>query len=444
MSSDHPLAPGWSIRRLLSARTVLDEPSIMLDPAQRGFSIGRARGTVSLLIDDPLVSRLQATLRRASPDHWRLVDEKSRNGTLVEGHRIVEPTDLGDGATFVVGSTLLMLSADEDVPDTEPAAGLIGRSLPAKLLLRQLRLFARQEGAVLISGPTGSGKERCARAVHDESPRCSGPYVALNAAALMKSIAESELFGHVRGAFTGAGERRPGRILEAHRGTIFIDEVGELDLEVQAKLLRVLEDRVVVPVGGSQADARVVDFRLVTATNRDLAEEVRAGRFRRDLYARINQLPVCVPPLSARRGDVLAIFASVAGPSPPQLSLGLATALIRHDWPENVRELRAFAARVRALGPSPYRRDTEFIGEFMARVAANIEPATERAQTESASAKRQRFNEVPNTPADLVAILKKHSGNLVRIQQIERYNRSTFYRQCRKLGVSIERFRSAE
>jgi sigma-54 specific flagellar transcriptional regulator A len=229
-----------------------------------------------------------------------------------------------------------------------------GPDSPIVDLVRTCGRIAASEATVLITGETGVGKEVFARIIHERSPRASRPLVPVNCGAIPEALLESELFGHVRGAFTGASCARRGRIAAAEGGTLFLDEIGELPLALQVKLLRVLQERCYEPVGSTEPVP--ANFRLVAATNKDLAAEVEAGRFRRDLYYRLLVCPIEVPPLRTRRGDIPHLFShfwSTRGESrlvePQVLKL-----LEEHAWPGNVRELENLAERlsVCAEGPS--------------------------------------------------------------------------------------------
>jgi transcriptional regulator with PAS, ATPase and Fis domain len=227
---------------------------------------------------------------------------------------------------------------------------------PFALLLRSIRVAARVDSTVLLLGESGTGKEVCARHLHESSRRLDGPFVALNCAAIPPSLLESELFGHERGAFTGAHAQRAGRFEQAQGGTLFLDEVGELPLPAQAALLRVLQERRVCRVGG--VEEIEVDFRLVAATHRDLWAMVQAGTFRQDLYFRIHVVTLRVPPLRERMGDVphlakgllAGICARLREPSPRLDPAGLQE-MMRYDWPGNVRELENLIERFVALHP---------------------------------------------------------------------------------------------
>jgi DNA-binding NtrC family response regulator len=240
------------------------------------------------------------------------------------------------------------------VDEPEPAGRLLGRSPCMLDVYRTIRRVAGSRATVLLRGESGTGKELAARAIHDLGPRADGPFVAVNCAAIPRSLIESELFGHERGAFTDARERRIGRFEAAAGGTLFLDEIGDLDVSVQAKLLRALEERCIERLGGSVPIE--VDVRVLAATNRDLERDVAAGRFRADLFYRINVVPLDLPPLRERRGDVrllaehfLERARAEAGRGPVRLGNDAVTALERHAWPGNVRELRNAVERAVAL-----------------------------------------------------------------------------------------------
>ncbi len=229
-------------------------------------------------------------------------------------------------------------------PPDDGCCGLVGTSRAIEEVRALVRTAARTDAHVLIEGETGTGKELVARAIHGLGRRTGGPFVPLNCAAIPEPLAESEFFGHARGAFTGALQERPGALRLADRGTLFLDEVEDLPLALQAKLLRVVQDREVRPLGGTAA--RRVDVRIVAAANRDLGRMVEAGEFRRDLYYRLRVLAIALPPLRQRREDVPALVAHFVGrynrrhgttfavPPAPVLR-----PLLEHTWPGNVREL---------------------------------------------------------------------------------------------------------
>jgi DNA-binding NtrC family response regulator len=231
---------------------------------------------------------------------------------------------------------------------------LIGRSEPMRRVFRTLERVARSPANVLISGESGTGKELVARAIHELGPRADGPFVAINCAAIPESLMESELFGHERGAFTDATERRIGKFEQAGGGTLFLDEIAELRPGVQAKLLRALQERSIERVGGRESIA--VDARFVAATNRDLGREVSEGRFRPDLFYRIHVVPIELPPLRERREDVSLLaeaFLERADGPQRKLAREALAALERHAWPGNVRELQNAIEHALALCEGP-------------------------------------------------------------------------------------------
>ena len=235
---------------------------------------------------------------------------------------------------------------------------MVGSSPALLAALRRVEQVAPTDSTVLISGETGTGKELIARAIHDRSPRRDRPLVKVNCAAISAGLVESELFGHVKGAFTGALERRHGRFELADGGTLLLDEVGELPLETQVKLLRVLQEQEFEPVGSSRSVR--VNVRVLAATNRDLEQAVRAGRFRADLYYRLAVLPVGVPPLRERREDVpqlamffLGRFAKRFGKPVDAISRESLDRFLAYSWPGNIRELQNVIERAVVLAEGP-------------------------------------------------------------------------------------------
>ncbi|MFQ3593308.1 MAG: sigma-54 dependent transcriptional regulator [Gemmataceae bacterium] len=252
-------------------------------------------------------------------------------------------------------------SADESLDASLP--GVVGQSAAMREVYRQVRLVAARPTTVLVVGETGTGKEVIARAVHRLSPRADGPYVRVNCGALTESLLESELFGHIKGAFTGAIDNKTGRFEAAHKGTIFLDEISSMSAKLQVKLLRVLQEKEFERVGESRTIR--VDTRVVAASNQELTEEIAAGRFRDDLYYRLNVMPIYLPPLRERREDIpllaehfLARHAKAHEVPCPPLTSEMIQALQSYDWPGNVRELENYMERVLVLsGGQPIHPD---------------------------------------------------------------------------------------
>jgi formate hydrogenlyase transcriptional activator len=229
----------------------------------------------------------------------------------------------------------------------EHSLGMLGESAAMKAVFEQIRVVAPSDATVLIQGETGTGKELLAQAIHRSSRRANGPIVTLNCAAIPASLLESELFGHEKGAFTGAISRRAGRFEAADGGTLFLDEIGDMALDLQAKLLRVLEDQSFERLGSSRTSR--VNVRVVSATNRDLAAMVKAREFRADLYYRLNVFPISLPPLRERSEDIpelvrhfVSRFALGMGKTVDHIPYTTLQAIAAHDWPGNIRELRNF------------------------------------------------------------------------------------------------------
>ena len=239
-----------------------------------------------------------------------------------------------------------------------PLPGMIGSGPAMREVARTTRQVSPSRACVLIVGETGTGKELIARAVHDLSPRASGPYIRVNCGALTESLLESELFGHVKGSFTGAVDNRTGRFEAAHTGTIFLDEINSTSPKLQVKLLRVLQEGEFERVGDTRTVK--VDTRIVAATNRDLLGEIDAGRFREDLYYRLNVVPIYLPPLRERRDDIAVLvefflkrFAEQNRREMRRVHPDAMRLLRDHDWPGNVRELQNYVERAVILGEGP-------------------------------------------------------------------------------------------
>jgi two-component system, NtrC family, response regulator GlrR len=313
--------------------------------------LGDAEGA-QLVIADPAVSRLHAELELLDSGLW-VRDLESRNGTFVQGVRVTRAC-IPDGGQLRVGATELTVSyAPEPTPvEIWPDVRfgpMVGTSIPMRELFARLARVARSEATVLIQGETGTGKEVAAQAIHEASSRAGEPFAIIDCGALPENLLEAELFGHSRGAFTGAVEAKAGAIEAADGGTVFLDEVGELPLSMQPKLLRVLESRTVRRVG--ETAHRPVNVRFLSATNRDLRTMVNTRAFREDLYFRLAVLPVTIPPLRERPADILALVHHFL----PRESLSAVTPqmvreLMARPWLGNVRELRNFVERALALG----------------------------------------------------------------------------------------------
>ncbi len=307
---------------------------------QQELTIGSAEGC-EVKLEDGFVSARHARIERRG-NSFLVTDLQSKNGTFVGAMR-VHAVELPFGCPFRIGNAeLALVRADREEQGTT-FEGMVGSDAAMRKLYETIERVADSSAAVSIFGESGTGKERVARAFHNRSGRASRPFVPVNCGAISKELVESELFGHEKGAFTGAERLRKGAFEEADGGTLFLDEIGELPLELQAKLLRALELGEIKRVGASRPVN--VDARIVAATNRDLRAEVKKGTFREDLYWRLCVIPLQLPPLRARRGDVRALvqhFLKLFSPQANTIALsGEAEAkLLNHDWPGNVRELK--------------------------------------------------------------------------------------------------------
>jgi len=311
--------------------------------------------------------------------------------------------------------------------------GIVGHSRAMREVFDAVRRVAPTDTTVLIHGETGTGKELVARAVHELSTRASGPFVAVNCAALAEGVLESELFGHVKGAFTGALASRVGLFAAAHGGTLFLDEVGDISLRLQQRLLRVLQEREVVPVGATKPQP--VDVRVVAATHRRLEDEMREGRFREDLFYRLNVFAIVIPPLRERRGDIpLLVEAALRRvgervPRAPASVSPLAMRLLRaYDWPGNVRELFGVveSSAIRAGGT---------------RVEAQHLPASVRdpaAAGGAGSGKRYRAGEEGDERGAIEAALASAEGSRTKAAEILGMSRTTLWRRMRDFGIEAE------
>ena len=274
-------------------------------------------------------------------------------------------------------------------------AHLTGSSAALERVLKQARSVAATSATVLLSGENGTGKEMLARAIHQESPRASGPFVAVSCAALPEALIESELFGHEKGSFTSATQMHKGRFELADGGTLFLDEIGDLSAAVQVKLLRVLQEREFERVGGTKT--LTVNIRLIAASNRDLEKEVAAGRFRQDLYFRLNVVPLHLPPLRERPDDIPILAAHFAAKAAqkynqptPELEPALVEILLDYEWPGNVRELENLIERLVVLSTSS-TLGLEFVPEKMLRALPGSTPGDESTLEGAVEAVKKRM-----------------------------------------------------
>ena len=373
---------------------------------------------------------------------WTLADAASKNGTFVNGAR-VERVTLADGDVFAIGRALCSFRAALPTPPGTPAdVDLHGSAAgPATLAplgqakLDELRLIARSPVSVLVLGETGTGKEVLARAIHVASGR-EGELVAVNCGALSATLLEALLFGHARGAFSGALRDEPGFVRAADRGTLFLDEIGDLPKGAQAALLRVLQEREVIPVG--TVHPIKVDVRFVAATHRPLEELSTSGEFRTDLFARLNGFLHHVPPLRERRDDLGVLIAALlprmlaAGAPTPTLSLEAGQALLAYPWPSNVRELEQCLARAVALATSG-AIEVHHLPDAVIRPPSSPAKAVTPA---SLSKQDERLR------AELLQHLAQHAGNVSEVARAMGKARMQIQRWMKRLRIDASDYRA--
>jgi len=402
---------------------VSDEPVCWTLTGFAGGYLSAAHGRRIRVIEESCVGKGDAVCRMAGKpeEEWDeatratfpSLDERCLEGELA---RVRDSLRATESKLRARKNELQRLNVEEEHP------GVVARSAGMRRAFDLACRVARVDSTVLLTGESGSGKEVLARVIHERSPRAGGPFVAINGAALPESLLESELFGHARGAFSGAASDRAGLFEAANGGTLFLDEIGEVPLGLQAKLLRALQEREVRRVGENRS--RKIDVRVLAATNRDLGRDVETGHFRRDLYYRLRVIEIPIPPLRDRTDDVLPLAkallvdaarrtgAKVSGFSPVAARL-----LVRHRWPGNVRELANAVERAAVLADGP-RVDAEDLPDEIARPARGGSPAVDTlAEVEK---------------AHVLAVLGEESGHREKAARRLGIGVATLYRKLRE------------
>jgi DNA-binding NtrC family response regulator len=404
---------------------------------QAPLSIG-TDPAADLVLADSTVSRRHLLASRAEAGVW-IQDQGSSNGTFFEGARVTELV-LAPGNSLRVGKTVLKVVPAEQVVAAAPFSGesfhgVLGRSRRMREIFASLQQAAPTELTVLIQGETGTGKEAVAEAIHRASGRAAGPFAVVDCTTIPANLAESELFGHRRGAFTGADSDRPGCFEQAAGGTVFIDEIGDLPAALQPKLLRVLERRQIRPLGATEPQP--VDVRVLAASNRDLAAEVAAGRFREDLFYRLAVLTIELPPLRQRLEDLPLLIAHFAGRSDERLrALELGSQALQrfagYTWPGNVRELRNAVERAVALHRSqPFELEV-----FLAELARGL------GEMQLRTSDREPFKQAKSRVvaaferAYLGDLIQRHGGNISAAAREARLDRHHLRDLLAKHGIA--------
>jgi DNA-binding NtrC family response regulator len=459
-----------------------DGTSIEAVPLRPGrVALGRdLEGVEGLELDDPRVSRVHAVLHVASRNSKvRVADEGSRHGTWVNGTR-VEEAWLDDGDVLRLGDTHLHLRIEPPTVHDSDIPEILGVAPSIRTLRHAVRQVARDDVTVMLRGASGTGKEVIARSVHRESGR-TGPFVAVNCAAIPEHLAESQLFGHISGAFTGARGDHAGFFRAAHGGTLFLDEIGDMPLDLQPKLLRALEQRAVIPVGSTSPTA--FDARIVVATHRNLEQAVERGTFRGDLYARLAHFHIDIPALADRSEDVLLLLRHALGPDALPLDPDLVGLLLAHPWPYNVRELFAVAGELRVRGrgqtvlgpdiiahrltkkvPPLPREGSTVTGAKRTPTTASGEASTPAHAGSGASAEGDwdrpswsgsgpavsdeetdvgNDRAAPPTREELLQLAAQHRGNVRAIARATGRSRMQVYRWLEQYGVDLANYRDS-
>ena len=430
-------------------------------------TVGRG-ATNDVALEDPAASRRQSLIR-ADEDGFLVSDLGSANGTFLNATRVLAPARLESGDLITIGSTRLTFVSDRsrETVDEGPADDstrvredarsggvLLGASAAMEDLFHLIEKASASPLPTLIEGETGTGKELVARAIHQSSRHGKGPFLAVNCAAVPENLLESELFGHRRGAFTGATGDHEGLFEAAQGGTVFLDELGEMPLAMQPKVLRVLQEGELTRIG--EIRPRKVEFRLVAATNRDLLHEVEHGTFRGDLFYRISAFPIHIPALRERRDDIpilvesfLSLAARRQGKRVGPVSEPALRALIEFDWPGNVRELQNEVQRAVALastgdaigiehlspkltaGGRPGADDT---GERAELLAANTAPTALGTASEggpgSLRVARNAFE-----ARYIAEVLEQQGGSVLRASRVLGLTRAGLYKKLKEFGL---------
>jgi len=394
------------------------------------FTVGK-EPSCDLVVQDPFISSRHLKVTRRD-GLFHVLDTNSTNGTWMGPVRIFE-VEVGLPTTFRIGETDLILEPITPARKELSFHGILGNDPSVRHLIELIERVAPASAAVTILGESGTGKELVARALHTCSPRADKPYIPVNCAAISKELIESELFGHERGAFTGAASARKGAFEEADGGTLFLDEIGELPLDLQAKLLRALENGEIKRVGASRP--LHVDVRVVAATNRDLLAEARAGRFREDLYYRLCVVPLHLPPLRSRRGDILPLAEHFLRTYTPRgqtvrLTPSALERLQQHAWPGNIRELRNVVHRALLLrrGAVIDATDISFDQEVNRETGIAIPDMGQGLTLEQMLEKLER--------QIIEAALRRYSNNRERVARELGMARSTLFKRLKAWGIT--------
>ncbi|HEY8074046.1 MAG TPA: sigma 54-interacting transcriptional regulator [Labilithrix sp.] len=425
-------APRLAVRVEARGTSANVETSRTLTIDGDGFRVGSNEAN-EIVLHDPLVSRFHCRIERGARA-WRLVDLDSLNGTRIGGVAVRDCDLPVPECRIEVGDSVIVVTeapsaARIPLLDQASFGDLFGASLPMRRLFATLDRVCASDANVLVEGESGTGKELVASEIVKRGPRRKGPFVIVDCSAITPSVLESELFGHVRGAFTGADRDRVGAFEAAEGGTIFLDEIGELPLDMQPKLLRALEGGEIRRVG--ETKSRKVDVRVVAATNRRLDREVNHGRFREDLYFRLSVVTVRVPPLRERLDDLELLVPAILDSLDARGSAHLFTPEVfaemrRHDWPGNVRELRNFVERTVVLRDT--RLDATASTQALEAAAIDLDKSFREGKDDLIASYERRY---------LDALLAWAGGNVTKAARKARIDRMSLYRLMQRHHVEL-------
>ena len=466
------MAPGgisvWIVDDDESVRWVLAQALTLAEMAPRSFESGK---TLLKALHDEQPEVIITDIRMPDMSGLELMEQLARSHADIPVIVITAHSDLDSAVAAYQGGAFEYLPKPFDIDETialvskaarqkgvepspaEPPQGtrMVGQAPAMQEVFRAIGRLSRSSMTVLITGETGTGKELVARALHRNSPRARKPFVALNTSAITPELLESELFGHERGAFTGADKRRLGRFEQADGGTLFLDEIGDMSLALQTRLLRVLAENEFFRVGG-QTPVRV-DVRVIAATHQDLATAVKEGRFREDLYHRLNVMQVAVPPLRDRKEDIpelagmwLELAAAELDTAPKRLSADALAAMMAYDWPGNVRELVNLCRRltVNCAGQEITLADFPSEPGFTAYGAAQADwtsALAEWAESRIASSQREPLlaEALPEFERTLIrTALRQAEGRRMEAARLLGWGRNTLTRKIRELGLETD------
>ncbi len=398
--------------------------------------IGKAPDN-DFVVDHPTVSRNHLEIRRSN-DQFVVTDLGSTNGTFIDSAQIKEAF-LRPGATLEVGDVQMRLQPHQKSLEISPTPSdrlgdLVGRSVPMRQIFALIQRIATTDSTLLLVGETGCGKGAASRTIHNLSPRAQYPFVVFDCASVSENLIESELFGHEKGAFTGAVSQRVGCLERSHGGTLFIDEIDDLPMDLQPKLLRALEDREFRRLGQSGGATHKFDTRVIAASKKDLWVEAQAGRFREDLYFRLSVFTLTLPSLRDRKEDIPILVDGISqGPLWSRLTEKQRDQFMAHTWPGNVRELRNAVERLKHVADIPELASESFLREYAGPVAPESEtlPVTYTKPFKDAKDELIRGFEREY----LTRMLAKTRGNIAKAARDAGLDRKHLYSLLHKYGL---------